>query len=96
MHEQPIRTPGKVAILLRIICGIAVESGKDMTSDSIRKSDENAMFVCLRKLALENELDDLVIQLPTAVCEDVRWWRNSELLDICIGEVVRQLKGFIC
>jgi len=52
------------------------------------------MFVCLCKPALKDEPDDRMAKLPTAMCEDVWWGRDSELFHICIGEVVRQLWGF--
>ena len=51
------------------------------------------MLVGFSKLALEDELDDLMVELPAAVCDYVRWGWNSKSLDICICEVVRQLRA---
>src|ERR1700729_1562841 len=48
-------------ILFGIVCGIAVEPGEDTSCNSIRELNENTMFVGLSKLALENELDDLMV-----------------------------------
>ena len=52
------------------------------------------MFVGLRKPALENQLDDLMVQLSAAVGGDVWWGGYSKLLHICIGEVIRDLGGY--
>jgi hypothetical protein len=38
--------------LLRIVCGVAVESGEDTTGNPVRESDEDAMLVRLCKPAL--------------------------------------------
>jgi len=51
------------------------------------------MFVGLRKPSLEDELDDLMVELSAAVCEDIQGWGDTEPLHICIRKVVRELRG---
>ena len=49
------------------------------------------MLVCFGKPALEDELNDCMVQLPSTVCYDVCWWWDPELLHISISKAIRQL-----
>jgi len=49
------------------------------------------MLVRLRKLTLEDELDNCMTELSMAVCEDVWWGGDAKLLHICICKVIRKL-----
>jgi len=51
------------------------------------------MFVGLRKSSLEDELNDLMVELSAAVCEDIRGWGDTEPLHICICKVVWELRS---
>jgi len=77
--------------LLRVVSNVAVKAGKHPSSDSIRKFDENALFVGLLKLALKDQFDDSVIQLPAAVRDHILGGRHSKFFHICVCKIVRQL-----
>ena len=50
------------------------------------------MLVRFRKPALEDELNDRMVQLPLTVCDHIRWWWDTKLLHICVGKAIRQLQ----
>ena len=77
--------------LLKIVCRVAVESGEETASDPIGAPEQNPMLVCFGKPALEDELNDRMVQLPSTVCYDVCWWWDPKLLHICVSKAIRQL-----
>ena len=70
---------------------MAVEAREHTAVDLIWKFDKDTLFVCLCKLTPENKLNDCMVQLPPAVCDNLRWGRNSKFLDICISKMIREL-----
>jgi len=81
-----------MSALFWVISRVAVKPGEDPSSDPIGKGDEDTMLVCLCKLPLEDELDDCMAELSTAVCEDVCWRRDAKLVHVCICKVIRKLQ----
>jgi hypothetical protein len=84
---------GATNLLLRIIGRVAIEPRKDSASDTIWELDEDSMLVRICKPSLEDELDDLMEQLPSTVRVDIRWGRYTERMHVCICKVVWKLGG---
>ena len=81
-----------VCLLLGVIGNVAVKPWKDTSDDPIWKPNEDPMFISLSESPFQNEPDHGMVQLPCAMCDDLRWRGNSKLLHICIVEAIRQLR----
>ena len=58
--------------LLRIVCGVGVEPGEDSVGNPIGELEEDPMLIHFCKPALEDELNDRMVQLPSTVCDHIR------------------------
>lgn len=78
-------------LLFRVISGIAEETRKHPSFNSVWEFDYDSIPVCLSEASLEDELNNGMDQLSFAVREDIGCGCHSELLLICICKAIWNL-----
>ncbi len=62
-------------VLLRIVRGISEDAWEEAANDPVSTLDEEAMFVRPHEVFVQQQVPDLLEELPPAELEDIGGWR---------------------